>query len=200
MKHLEKIPRSAAIATAITVLPLLVAGYFIFESLSFSFLIFFLFPLWIMKNDFLSFFFFAGAGILYFPPINFVLAQKLTSMQLTYGAMYTSFFASSHFAFASINYTSPHTTLLAKPFSSPPSSRGMQYAMGIIPAIGVWGCLFLPPVYSYSALMIGITSCFVSDVFFSRAGYTPAWWVRLRYKATLAALLGVGAAFMVIQQ
>ena len=119
--------------------------------------------------------------------------------------MFISFFGASHFGFAASNYQAPPPDLTIPDASSSSSSssstlRGLQYALGLAAPMATWGCLFLSPLFSYTSLLGATTGLFLGDLFFWKKGMVPVWWVKMRYRATIAVLVGLGASFMVVQK
>jgi hypothetical protein len=117
------------------------------------------------------------------------------SLQLTYGVMFVSFMGAAHFGFAVAEYERKNAII-----ENAKRRRLLQMLWGIIPPMCAWGCLHLSPHFAFMSLMTATTAIFMADVYFARAGMVPMWWLKLRYRSTMAALLFLGISFWIVQE
>lgn len=123
---------------------------------------------------------FAGltAGLLLDP----AHAARWTFALIAYGAVILSFVGALHWGFATLWQS--HST----------GYRGRLMTWSVVPALGAWIALVVPPQAGLGLLCALFVAHHLSDLYLARNREVPAWYLRLRTPLTLGAVASLATA------
>lgn len=78
-------------------------------------------------------------------------------------------------------------------------TRAIALGLSIVPSLAAWGVLWLPSPHAQIASALGLfIAVWIADLWLSRHGLIPSWFVDMRTAVTIAACVILGAALYLL--
>jgi hypothetical protein len=77
----------------------------------------------------------------------------------------------------------------------PNENAGRIFALSVLPALGGWAALFVPPPYSFVLLAVAFAAHGAWDTLTAQNGKMPDWFARLRMQLTAGIVITMIVAF-----
>jgi hypothetical protein len=129
---------------------------------------------WLGYGGLLPFAFLSGLMLTHFADKEVWLEHLLQ-----YGAVILSFVGALHWAFG----------MLLQQLSS--TQRSQLFVWSVVPALAAWVALALPSSYTAGCLMVFFLLHYWQDVRLVKSSHLPTWYLPLRLKLTLGAVLSL---------
>jgi hypothetical protein len=83
--------------------------------------------------------------------------------------------------------------------ASTEATRAIAIALSVIPSIAAWGVLWLPsPRWQVGAALVLFIAVWIADLWLSRHGLIPAWFVDMRTAVTAVVCVILGVAWVLL--
>ncbi|MBO6717637.1 MAG: DUF3429 domain-containing protein [Rhizobiaceae bacterium] len=79
--------------------------------------------------------------------------------------------------------------------SEPDETASRAFAISVLPALGGWGALFVPPPYTFVLLAVAFAAHGAWDTLTAQRGKMPDWFARLRMQLTAGIVVTMLIAF-----
>jgi hypothetical protein len=79
--------------------------------------------------------------------------------------------------------------------TAPAEDAANVFALSVLPALGGWAALFIPPPYSFVLLAVAFAAHGAWDTLSAQQGSMPDWFARLRMQLTAGIVLTMIVAF-----
>ncbi len=109
-------------------------------------------------------------------------ASRWAFALLAYGAVILSFVGALHWGFATVWQ------------SESAGRRARMMYWSVVPALGAWVALLLPPQAGAGVLSVLFVVHYLFDVALARRGQLPSWYLRLRTPLTIGAVASLATA------
>eukprot|EP01094_Clydonella_sp_ATCC50884_P002708 TRINITY_DN12067_c0_g1_i1.p2 TRINITY_DN12067_c0_g1~~TRINITY_DN12067_c0_g1_i1.p2 ORF type:complete len:199 (+),score=37.53 TRINITY_DN12067_c0_g1_i1:184-780(+) len=156
-----------------------------------------------------------GIGALVLPDVSMQNAGIVAGLQLTYGALASTWVAGVHGGLGVSAYKRcDWPALEQQPMEAStdgaeggkgPGAEGRRPSSGdqrlravlaVLPPLVTWGSMGLSAAVGSGVLLATLTLQFLGDHVAHRRGLVPGWFMRVRTPFTLAVLLGLGATYL----